>query len=116
MAYLVGVLLVVLVLIGMPLKYFVDNGSVGDLDRCAAWLALHDSAGDRLRPRPPRPLAPGRLLIIALAGTVPFLLLGRVPARNDVQDRLRDAEPGLAAAEDRTAGQTRRRGIGGVSP
>lgn len=43
----------------------------------AAWLALHDPAGDRcLRPRPPRPLALGRLLIIALAGTVPFLSSG----------------------------------------
>ena len=59
MAYVVGMLLVVLVLVGMPLKYLGDNGIGGHLDRRAPRLAVHGAADHRLRPRTPRPLALG---------------------------------------------------------
>ena len=92
MAYLVGVLLVVLVLIGMPLKYFVDNGSVvtwTGVPHGWLYMILLVTAYDLGR-RVHWPW--GRLLIIALAGTVPFLSFwAEYSARNDVQARLRDA-------------------------
>ena len=93
MAYVVGVLLVVLVLVGMPLKYFADNGSVVTWTGVPpGWLymILLVTAYD-LGPRVHWPW--GRLLIIALAGSVPFLSFwAEYSARKDVQARLRDVE------------------------
>lgn len=93
MAYVVGVLLVVLVLIGMPLKYFADNGAVvtwTGVPHGWLYMILLVTAYDLGR-RVHWPW--GRLLIIALAGTVPFLSFwAEYSARKDVQARLRDAE------------------------
>lgn len=103
MAYLVGVLLVVLVLIGLPLKYLGGNGIVVTMTGVPhGWLymVLLVTAYDLGR-RVHWPW--GRLLVIALAGTVPFLSFwAEYSARKDVQARLRavtatgaraDAEP-----------------------
>ena len=93
MAYVVGVLLVVLVLVGMPLKYFADNGSVvtwTGVPHGWLYMILLVTAYDLGR-RVHWPW--GRLLIIALAGTVPFLSFwAEYSARKDVQARLRDVE------------------------
>ena len=93
MAYVVGVLLVVLVLVGMPLKYFADNGAVVTLTGVPhGWLymILLVTAYDLGR-RVHWPW--GRLLIIALAGTVPFLSFwAEYSARKDVQARVRAVE------------------------
>jgi integral membrane protein len=93
MAYLVGTLLVVLVLVGMPLKYLGGNGLVVTLTGVPhGWLymVLLVTAYDLGR----RVRWPwGRLLVIALAGTVPFLSFwAEYSARKDVQARLRDVE------------------------
>ena len=89
MAYLVGALLVVLVVIGMPLKYFAGNGLVVTLTGVPhGWLymVLLITAYDLGR-RVHWPW--GRLLVIALAGTVPFLSFwAEYSARKDVQARL----------------------------
>lgn len=93
MAYVVGVLLVVLVLIGMPLKYFADNGIVVTLTGVPhGWLymVLIITAYDLGR-RVHWPW--GRLILIALAGTVPFLsFVAEHYARKDVQARIAAAE------------------------
>lgn len=89
MAYLVGTLLVVLVLIGMPLKYLGGNDIVVTITGSPhGWLYMvllvtaYD-LGRRVH------WAWGRLLIIALAGTVPFLSFwAEHSARTDVQARL----------------------------
>lgn len=90
MAYLVGTLLVVLVVVGMPLKYFGDNGIVVTLTGVPhGWLymVLLITAYDLGR-RVHWPW--GRLLVIALAGTVPFLSFwAEYSARKDVQARLK---------------------------
>jgi integral membrane protein len=93
MAYLVGTLLVVLVLVGMPLKYLGGNGLVVTLTGVPhGWLymVLLVTAYDLGR----RVRWPwGRLLVIALAGTVPFLSFwAEYSARKDVHARLRDVE------------------------
>ena len=49
MAYVVGVLLLVLVFVAMPLKYFADRPSAGRHRRADARLPLHGLPGDRLR-------------------------------------------------------------------
>jgi len=89
MAYLVGALLVVLVVVGMPLKYFAGNGLVVTLTGVPhGWLymVLLITAYDLGR-RVHWPW--GRLLVIALAGTVPFLSFwAEYSARKDVQARL----------------------------
>jgi integral membrane protein len=90
MAYLVGTLLVVLVLIGVPLKYYGGNGIVVTLTGVPhGWLymVLLITAYDLGR----RVRWPwGRLLVIALAGTVPFLSFwAEYSARKDVQARLK---------------------------
>ena len=93
MAYVVGVLLVVLVLIGMPLKYLFDIGIVVTLTGVPhGWLymVLIITAYDLGR-RVHWPW--GRLIVIALAGTVPFLsFVAEHYARKDVQARLAAAE------------------------
>ena len=89
MAYLVGTLLVVLVVVGVPLKYLGGNGLVVTLTGVPhSWLymVLLITAYDLGR-RVHWPW--GRLLIIALAGTVPFLSFwAEYSARKDVQARL----------------------------
>ena len=95
MAYLVGTLLVVLVLVGLPLKYYFGNPDVVtwtaiphgylymvllitaiDLGRRARWSWI-------------------RLLLIALAGTVPFLsFVAERSATKDVRRKLAAAQPG----------------------
>jgi integral membrane protein len=93
MAYLVGVLLVVLVLIGMPLKYFADNGIVVTLTGVPhGWLymVLIITAYDLGR-RVHWPW--GRLILIALAGTVPFLsFVAEHYATKDVRARIAAVE------------------------
>lgn len=92
MAYVVGVLLVVLVVVGMPLKYLGGNDLVVTLTGVPhGWLymILLFTAYDLGR-RVHWPW--GRLIIIALAGTVPFLsFVAEYYARKDVQGRLREA-------------------------
>ena len=89
MAYLVGTLLVVLVVVGVPLKYLGGNGLVVTLTGVPhGWLymVLLITAYDLGR-RVHWPW--GRLLVIALAGTVPFLSFwAECSARKDVQARL----------------------------
>ena len=89
MAYLVGALLVVLVVVGMPLKYLGGNDIVVTLTGVPhGWLymVLLVTAYDLGR-RVHWPW--GRLLVIALAGTVPFLSFwAEYSARKDVQARL----------------------------
>lgn len=92
MAYLVGTLLVVLVLVGVPMKYLGGNGLVVTLTGVPhGWLymVLLVTAYDLGR----RVRWPwGRLIVIALAGTVPFLSFwAEYSARKDVQARLREA-------------------------
>ena len=91
MAYLVGVLLVVLVLVGMPLKYLAGDGSVvtwTGIPHGWLYMVLLVTAYDLGR-RVHWPW--GRLIVIALAGTVPFLSFwAEYSARKDVQRRLRD--------------------------
>lgn len=95
MAYLVGVLLVVLVVVGMPLKYFADNGAVvtwTGVPHGYLYMVLIITAYDLGR-RVHWPW--GRLILIALAGTVPFLsFVAEHYARKDVRARLADLEAG----------------------
>lgn len=89
MAYVVGVLLVVLVLVGMPLKYFADNSSVvtwTGVPHGWLYMLLIASAYDLGR-RVHWPWK--RLILIALAGTIPFLsFVAEHSARTDVLARL----------------------------
>ena len=89
MAYLVGTLLVVLVVVGLPLKYLGGNEIIVTLTGLPhGWLymVLLITAYDLGR-RVHWPW--GRLLVIALAGTVPFLSFwAEYSARKDVQARL----------------------------
>lgn len=93
MAYLVGTLLVVLVVVGVPLKYFADNGLVvmwTGVPHGWLYMVLLVTAYDLGR-RVHWPW--GRLLLIALAGTVPFLSFwAEYSARKDVQARLHAVE------------------------
>lgn len=89
MAYLVGVLLVVLVLVGVPLKYLGGNGIVvtwTGVPHGWLYMVLLITAYDLGR-RVHWPW--GRLILIALAGTVPFLSFwAEYSARKDVQARI----------------------------
>ncbi len=93
MAYLVGTLLVILVLVGVPLKYFGGNGIVVTLTGVPhgyLYMVLLITAYDLGR-RVHWPW--GRLILIALAGTVPFLSFwAEYSARTDVKARLRAVE------------------------
>lgn len=93
MAYLVGTLLVVLVLVGVPLKYLAGNGTVvtwTGVPHGWLYMVLLFTAYDLGR-RVHWPW--GRLIVIALAGTVPFLSFwAEYSARKDVQGRIRAVE------------------------
>lgn len=94
MAYVVGVLLVVLVLIGMPLKYLADYGAVvtwTGVPHGWLYMVLIVTAYDLGR-RVHWPW--GRLILIALAGTVPFLsFVAEHYATKDVRARMAAVEP-----------------------
>ena len=94
MAYLVGTLLVVLTLVGLPLKYVYGD------DRVVTWTGMPHGwlymvliitavdLGKRAG------WSWSRVLLIALAGTVPFLsFLAERSATRDVRAKLRAAEP-----------------------
>lgn len=89
MAYLVGVLLVVLVLVGMPLKYFGGNDVVvvaTGVPHGWLYMVLIITAYDLGR-RVKWPWR--RLLLIALGGTVPFMsFVAEHYATADVRARL----------------------------
>ncbi len=95
MAYLVGTLLIVLTCIGLPLKYLGGNGSLVTVVGIAhgyLYMVLIITAidlGRRAR------WTWKRLLLIALAGTVPFLsFVAERSATKDVRPKL------VAAAQD----------------
>lgn len=73
MAYVVGVMLLVLVLVAMPAKYLADNATlvetVGPVHGFlyAIYVVATIDLGFRLK----WPI--GRLLLVMLAGTIPFL-------------------------------------------
>lgn len=98
-AYATGVLLVVLVCIGMPLKYIWDNDTVVTWTGVPhGWLYMgllitaYD-LGRRAR------WSWKRLLLIALAGTVPFLsFVAEASARKDVQETLGTWERALGSS------------------
>ncbi|MBI5028168.1 MAG: DUF3817 domain-containing protein [Actinobacteria bacterium] len=98
MAYLVGTLLVVLVVVGMPLKYLAGNSVVvmaTGVPHGWLYMVLIATAYDLGR-RVHWPW--GRLILIALAGTIPFLSFwAEYAARKDVQARLREVEPSDAS-------------------
>ncbi len=98
MAYLVGVLLVALVLVGMPLKYLGGNGTLVQLlgvPHGYLYMVLIITAYDLGR-RVHWPWS--RLILIALAGTVPFLSFwAEHSARHDVQRRLAEVESSTPA-------------------
>ncbi|MBO1031901.1 DUF3817 domain-containing protein [Tessaracoccus sp. SD287] len=90
MAYVVGVLLVVLVCVGMPLKYIWNNGVVVTWTGVPhGWLYMiliitAVDLGRRVH------WSWGRLALIALAGTVPFLsFVAEHFATRNVRERLR---------------------------
>lgn len=93
MAYLVGTLLIVLTLVGLPLKYVYGD------DRVVTWTGIPHGwlymiliitavdLGRRAK------WSWRRLLLIALAGTVPFLsFVAERSATKDVQAKLAEAE------------------------
>ena len=89
-AWVVGVGLLVLVLVAMPLKYFADEpllvAIVGPIHGFLymGYLALTADLGVKSR------WPVGRLLLVALAGTIPFVSF---IAERKVTAPLRDAEP-----------------------
>ncbi|MFP5415589.1 MAG: DUF3817 domain-containing protein [Actinomycetes bacterium] len=89
MAWIVGILLFVLVVVGMPLKYFGDNDAVvvaTGVPHGWLYMVLLFTAYDLGR-RVKWPW--GRLLLIAGAGTVPFLsFVAEHYATKDVRARL----------------------------
>ncbi|MEV6632343.1 DUF3817 domain-containing protein [Actinoplanes sp. NPDC051470] len=72
-AYIVGVVLIVLVLVGMPLKYLADNDTVvaGVGPAHGFLFILYVLATFDLGRRAQWPLS--RMLLVMLAGTIPFL-------------------------------------------
>lgn len=100
MAWLVGILLVVLVLIGMPLKYFWNTPEVVTYVGVAhGWLymVLLITAYDLGR----RVKWPWKnLILIALAGTIPFLsFVAEHRATKSVRAYLADEVPSPTTAE-----------------
>jgi integral membrane protein len=100
MAYLVGTLLIVLVLVGVPLKYLADNATVvtfTGVPHGYLYMILLVTAYDLGR-RVHWPWK--RLILIGLAGTVPFLsFVAEYYARKDVQARVREVELASMEAE-----------------
>jgi len=105
MAYVVGVLLIVLTCVGMPLKYVWGNDSVVTATGIAhGWLYMlliitAIDLGRRAR------WSWLRLLLIALAGTVPFVtFVAEHYATKDVKAKLAEdeahpAEPATVSAD-----------------
>lgn len=104
MAYIVGVLLVVLVLVGLPMKYLWHD------DRVVTWTGIPHGwlymillitafdLGRRVK------WSWKRLILIALAGTVPFLsFVAERSATKDVKAKLA-AQPAEDSASKPTAG------------
>lgn len=89
MAYIVGVMLVILVVIGMPLKYFAGDGRVvtwTGVPHGWLYMVLLFTAYDLGR-RVKWPWM--RLLLIALGGTVPFMsFVAEHFATKDVRNRI----------------------------
>ncbi|MCI1747294.1 MAG: DUF3817 domain-containing protein [Acidipropionibacterium sp.] len=93
MAYVVGTLLVILVCIAMPLKYFADMPQLVSVVGVAhGWLyALLLITAYMLGRKAGWPLS--RVIVIALAGTVPFLsFVAEYYARTDVNRRITETE------------------------
>ncbi len=90
--------MVVLVVVGMPLKYLAGNSVVvmaTGVPHGWLYMVLIATAYDLGR-RVHWPW--GRLILIALAGTIPFLSFwAEYSARKDVQARLREVEPSDAS-------------------
>ena len=99
MAYLVGTLLIVLVLVGVPLKYFAGDSTVvtfTGVPHGYLYMVLLVTAYDLGR-RVHWPWK--RLILIGLAGTIPFLsFVAEYSARKDVQARIRAVEEAPAEA------------------
>jgi integral membrane protein len=93
MAYLVGTLLIALVLVGVPLKYMAGDSTVVTVTGVPhgfLYMVLLITAYDLGR-RVHWPWK--RLILIGLAGTVPFLsFVAEYSARKDVQARIRAVE------------------------
>ena len=100
MAYIVGVLLVVLVLVGVPMKYLWHD------ERVVTWTGIPHGwlymillitafdLGRRVK------WSWKRLILIALAGTVPFLsFVAERSATKDVRAKLAAAEAAASVAE-----------------
>lgn len=98
MAYLVGCLLVVLVCVGLPLKYLGDNGTVVTFTAVPhgyLYMVLLITAVDLGRRAH---WGWKRLLLIALAGTIPFLsFVAERSATKDVRRKLALADSGSSA-------------------
>lgn len=99
MAYLVGTLLIVLTCVGLPLKYVAGNDSVVTVVGIAhgyLYMVLIITAidlGRRAR------WTWKRLLLIALAGTVPFLsFVAERSATKDVRPKVAAQQEAVAAA------------------
>lgn len=93
MAYLVGTLLIVLVCIAMPLKYWGDMPQMTNVVGVAhGWLyAVLLITAYMLGRKAGWPL--WRLAVIALAGTIPFLsFVAEYYARTDVQRRIAETK------------------------
>jgi len=92
-AWVVGVMLIVLVLVGMPMKYLGDNDSVvaavGPLH--GFLYMLYVVAAFDLGRRLKWPL--GRMLLVMLAGTIPFFSFW---AERKVTNDWAAAEPAIA--------------------
>jgi integral membrane protein len=105
MAYLVGTLLVILMLVGVPLKYFGNDG------RLVTWIGIPHGwlymillitafdLGRRAK------WSWRRLILIALAGTVPFLsFVAERSATKDVRPKIARLEAEAAADGARAEG------------
>lgn len=93
MAYVVGTLLIVLVCVAMPLKYFAGMPQMVSVVGVAhGWLyAVLLITAYMLGRKAGWPL--WRLIVIALAGTVPFLsFVAEYYARTDVNRRIAETE------------------------
>ncbi|WP_245581155.1 DUF3817 domain-containing protein [Propionicicella superfundia] len=110
MAYIVGVLLVVLILVGMPLKYLGGNGIVvtaTGMPHGFLYMVLLLAAYDLGR-RVDWPWS--RMLWIMLAGTIPFVtFVAEHYATKDVRARIaahEAASPGGGSGVEGAAGAT----------
>ncbi|WP_375431293.1 DUF3817 domain-containing protein [uncultured Friedmanniella sp.] len=117
MAYLVGTLLIVLTLVGLPLKYGYDNGTVvlwTAIPHGWLYMVLLITAFDLGRRAK---WSIWRLLAIALAGTIPFLsFVAERSATKDVLAKLAAAENGEAPDIVVNAGERRSGGPDDTKP